>query len=96
MGNVHRLSLVAEDGPRGNEGPSAAYSNGVLDGSSARANGSKITIYLEVGIDDYARGFRAGFFGSQAEERFKDMVARPDRVEHLDRIGSGMSGVEPR
>ena len=71
MGNVHRLSLVAED-----DGPSAAYSNGMLDGVAARAQGSGITIYLEVGIDDYARGFRAGFFGSRTERRFTDVGAR--------------------
>ena len=71
MGTVHRLSLVAVDCPRANEGPSA-YSNGVLDGVEARAQGSRITIYLEVGIDDYARGFRVGFFGSRTEERFTD------------------------
>ena len=70
MGTVHRLGLVAEDCPPANEGPSAAYSNGVLDGVSARAQGSRITIYLEVGIDDYARGFRVGFYGSRTEERF--------------------------
>ena len=67
MGTVHRLSLVAVDCP-----PATAYSNGVLDGVEARAQGSRITIYLEVGIDDYARGFRVGFFGSRTEERFKD------------------------
>jgi len=44
----------------------------VLDGVEARAQGSRITIYLEVGIDDYARGFRVGFFGSRTEERFTD------------------------
>lgn len=76
MGNVHRLSLVAEDCPPANEAPSAAYSNGVLDGVSARAQGSRITIYLEVGIDDYARGFRVGFFASRTEERFKDVGGR--------------------
>ena len=76
MGNVHRLSLVADDFPHPNEGPSAAYSNGVLDGESARAQGSRITIYLEVGIDDYARGFRVGFFGSRLEGRLQDVGGR--------------------
>lgn len=73
MGNVHQLSRLAEDRPPANQGPSAAYSNGVLDGVSAHAQGSKITIYLEVGLDDYARGFRAGFYGSGTEERFQDV-----------------------
>jgi hypothetical protein len=47
----------------GKEGPSAAYASGIADGQSARAEGSALTLYLQVGIDDYARGFRAGFFG---------------------------------
>ena len=57
MGTVAELKIVA------NEGPTAAYMNGVSDGQSARAEGSSLSLYLQVGIDDYAKGFRAGFFG---------------------------------
>jgi len=57
MGTIAELKIV------GNEGPSAAYANGVADGQSARAEGSSLSLYLQVGIDDYAKGFRAGFFG---------------------------------
>jgi hypothetical protein len=57
------MGTVTEFKALGNEGPSAAYTNGVADGKSARAVGSALTLYLQVGIDDYARGFRAGFFG---------------------------------
>ena len=57
------MGTVTEFRTLGNEGPSAAYSSGVADGQSARDGGSALTIYLQVGIDDYARGFRAGFFG---------------------------------
>ena len=56
MGTVTEFKALA------NEGPSAAYASGVADGQSARAGGSALTLYLQVGIDDYARGFRAGFF----------------------------------
>jgi hypothetical protein len=57
MGTIAELKLV------GNEGPSVAFANGVADGQSARAEGSSLSLYLQVGIDDYAKGFRAGFFG---------------------------------
>jgi hypothetical protein len=57
MGTIAELKIV------GNEGPSTAYVNGVTDGQSARAEGSSLSLYLQVGIDDYAKGFRAGFFG---------------------------------
>lgn len=57
------MGTVTEFRTLGNEGPSAAYVSGVVDGQSARAEGSALTLYLQVGIDDYARGFRAGFFG---------------------------------
>ena len=57
------MGTVTEFKALGNEGPSGAYTNGVADGQSARAGGSALTLYLQVGIDDYARGFRAGFFG---------------------------------
>ncbi len=57
------MGTVTEFKALGNEGPSAAYASGVADGQSARAAGSALTLYLQVGIDDYAGGFRAGFFG---------------------------------
>ena len=67
MGTVAELKAVR------NEGPSVAYANGVADGQSARAGGNALTLYLQVGIDDYARGYRAGFFGQMglriADER---------------------------
>jgi len=57
------MGTVAEFKALRNEGPSAAYVNGVTDGQSARDGGSALTLYLQVGIDDYAKGFRAGYFG---------------------------------
>jgi hypothetical protein len=57
MGTVAELKIA------GGEGPSTAYANGVADGQAARAEGSSLSLYLQVGIDDYAKGFRAGFFG---------------------------------
>jgi len=57
------MGTVTEFKALGKEGPSAAYVSGVTDGQSARSGGSALTLYLQVGIDDYARGFRAGFFG---------------------------------
>jgi len=60
MGTVAELKIV------GSEGLTPAYSNGVTDGQSARAEGSPLSLYLQVGIDDYARGFRAGFFGQMS------------------------------
>ena len=39
-----------------------AFVNGFTDGQAARACNSSLTAYLRVGIDDYAKGFRAGFF----------------------------------
>jgi len=41
---------------------SAAFTNGYTDGQSARTQSSSLSAYLRVGIDDYARGYRAGFF----------------------------------
>jgi hypothetical protein len=56
------MGTVTEFKSLTNEDPSAAYADGVADGQSARTIGSALTLYLQVGIDDYARGFRAGFF----------------------------------
>jgi hypothetical protein len=40
-----------------------AYLRGVADGAALRAHGAPISPYLSVGIDDYASGFRAGYYG---------------------------------
>ena len=49
---------------RAPEGDSAApaFVNGYSDGQAARVSNQTLTAYLRVGIDDYAKGFRAGFF----------------------------------
>lgn len=39
-----------------------AYLRGVADGAAFRAQGAPISPYLSVGIDDYALGFRAGYY----------------------------------
>ncbi len=57
------MGTVAEFKAIENKGPSDGYASGVTDGQSARTEGGALTLYLQVGIDDYARGFRAGFFG---------------------------------
>jgi hypothetical protein len=38
------------------------YLRGVADGAALRAQGAPISPYLSVGIDDYAAGFRAGYY----------------------------------
>jgi hypothetical protein len=64
------LSIVGRDRRPANEGESTAYFNGLADGQSARSLGIPPTAYLEVGMDDYARGFRAGFY-REGTERFQ-------------------------
>ena len=66
MGTVTELKAL------GNEGSSASYANGIADGQAARAQGSALTLYLQIGIDDYAKGFRAGFFGQMNPARTAD------------------------
>jgi len=66
MGTVAELRVV------GREGPSVSFANGVADGLSARAEGSSLSLYLQVGIDDYAKGFRAGFFGQMGLAKGQD------------------------
>ena len=38
------------------------YAEGLTAGKLARDGGLQLTPYHEVGIDDYAKGFRAAFF----------------------------------
>jgi hypothetical protein len=52
---ILRRSTEAEAAP-------AAFVNGFTDGQAARRDNQALSPYLRVGIDDYAKGFRAGFF----------------------------------
>jgi hypothetical protein len=66
------MGTVAEFKVLRKEGPSADYASGVADGQSARAGDGALSLYLQVGIDDYAKGFRAGFFGQMGLARTMD------------------------
>ena len=44
----------------GNDEP--GYAEGLAAGRIARDLGLGLTLYHEIGIDEYAKGFRAGFF----------------------------------
>ncbi len=43
-------------------GWSLAYAEGHVEGETMRRSGKVLSMYALVGIDDYARGFRAGYF----------------------------------
>lgn len=51
---------------RNSANDSTAFVNGYTDGQSARSTNASLTAYLRVGIDDYARGYRAGYFARGA------------------------------
>ena len=54
MGTLVEFKVLGKEEP--------GYSEGFSAGQSARDRGLELTIYHEVGIDDYAKGYRAGFF----------------------------------
>jgi hypothetical protein len=55
MGTLEELKVK-------NSGRSAAFVNGLTDGRSARARDEVLSPYQYIGMDDYANGFRTGFF----------------------------------
>ena len=54
------IELLGKSASEGNV--PTAFVTGFTDGQAARAGKGSLTAYVRVGIDDYARGFRAGFF----------------------------------
>jgi len=62
------LSIAGKGHPPANERPSGVYLRGVADGQRARAQGGQLDPYLQVGLDEYARGFRIGYFGKDRTE----------------------------
>jgi hypothetical protein len=57
---VTTMTVFRSPASEGNVAP--AFANGFTDGQAARAKDVPLTAYLRVGIDDYAKGFRAGFY----------------------------------
>lgn len=51
------------------DGRSTAFADGFTEGQSTRARNEELSPYHDVGMDDYARGFRAGFFSRMAPPR---------------------------
>lgn len=56
MGTIERIRTDGENGWTG------AFANGFTDGQAARGRNQPLSVYIRVGIDDYARGYRQGFF----------------------------------
>lgn len=63
------MGTLVEFRTSAHEQSTLAFSNGFVDGRTARAIKGRLTPYLEIGIDDYARGFRAGFFAQENPPR---------------------------
>jgi hypothetical protein len=53
-----------------------AFLNGYSDGQAARIRNQALTAYLRVGIDDYAKGFRAGFFTRSSSSSHSETSVR--------------------
>lgn len=54
---IESLEMRRRDGIRKEQ-----YEQGCADGAASRASRLSLTPYLRVGIDDYAKGYRAGYF----------------------------------
>lgn len=74
-----RIGTAAAGAPPARQGPDAAgrplaadmfaahtYDEGMKAGTQARLLKQAISSYQRVGCDDFARGFRAGYFASRA------------------------------
>ena len=57
LGPIERLRTEEID-----NGWTSAFAHGFTDGQAARGRNQPLTAYVRVGIDDYARGYRQGFF----------------------------------
>ena len=81
-----KSKLVAE-----RNGWSLDYAKGNVEGETMLRSGKPLSMYALVGIDDYARGFRAGYFERQnadpklaegsGSQEWAPKSVRPDHVE---------------
>jgi hypothetical protein len=55
----------------------SAFAHGFTDGQAARSGNQPLSAYVRVGIDDYARGYRQGFYNRTAATRAARSSPRP-------------------
>lgn len=70
-------------------GWSPAYAEGNVAGETMRRSGKALSMYALVGMDDYARGFRAGYFerqnpGRELAKRRRKLEWAPKSVRLVD------------
>ena len=58
MASTEKFQILAQQ-----NGWSAAFANGYADGESSRKRQSSVPVFIRVARDEYAEGFRAGYFG---------------------------------
>ena len=63
--SVEKFTTLAEQ-----SGWSLAFAEGYISGQVERRRGSPLSSYLKVGVDEYAMGFRAGYFARAIPERY--------------------------
>ena len=63
--SVEKFSALAEQ-----SGWSLVFAEGYISGQVERRRGGPLSSYLKVGVDEYALGFRAGYFGRAIPDRF--------------------------
>jgi hypothetical protein len=64
-GNMQTLSAEKSKMLAEKNGWTLAYAEGYVEGETLRRGGKALSTYALVGIDEYALGFRAGFFERQ-------------------------------
>lgn len=69
-------------------GWSHAFAEGLLSGQTERQRGSPPSSYLIVGADDYALGFRAGYFQRRNPDNRAGLSDGKPGVENNEKIGA--------
>jgi len=67
MGTVGKLKQNAQDSSW-----TVAFANGFTEGQVARTRNEPLSAYVRVGIDDYAKGYRTGYYARPAAAQVFD------------------------
>ena len=77
VGAIDKVSVLEIE-----NGWTSAFANGFTDGQAARDGNQSLRAYVRVGIDDYAKGFRQGFF-NRTTAGFRGSRQTPRQVARL-------------
>lgn len=91
MVSKEQIKMMAEM-----NGWSIEHAEGFADGETYRKSGDTPSAYVQIGIDDYSKGFRAGYYERQEYPGTANITALPVTRLSSRRLNNSVESVDVR